>query len=270
MTVDDPRGLDRRGAVAALARARRHAYRPEPYAGQESFVSSHEVAALARAAGIGPGTRVLDLCCGVGGPGRIVVRATGCRLVGVDRGPDALGLARAAAAPGARFVAAEVPALPFAARFDVVLLIETVLAFRDKAPLVAEVARLLAPGGRFALTVEEGPALAPAERAAMPGGGMVWPIELPALVRLLRASGLKPRSVADHTAAHALRARRLAQAFEADREAIASSLGEPALEALVTSHRLWAEWLARRRIRKLALVAERSKGRRRSDAAPML
>jgi len=90
----------------------------------------------------------------------------------------------------------------------------------------------------------------------LPDGDTVWPIELPALVRLLRRSGLEPRSVADHTAAHAQRARRLAAAFEADREAIAAALGAPTLDALVTSHRLWADWLTRRRVRKLALVAD--------------
>lgn len=247
----------RRHVVAALARARRNAYRPEPYRGQESFVSVLEVAALARAVGVGPGSRVLDLCCGVGGPGRIVAGATGCRLVGVDRGLAALALARAGAPPGTRLVAAEVPALPFSGRFDAVLLVETILAFRDKAPLVAEVSRLLAPGGRFALTVEEGPALSAAERAAMPDGDTVWPIELRVLSRLLRRSGLALRSVADHTVAHARLARRLASAFEVDRVAITAALGAAFLDALVVSHRLWADWLARRRVRKLALVAER-------------
>lgn len=253
----------RRRAVAALARARRWAYRPEPYAGQESFVSSHEVLALARAAGVGPGSRVLDLCCGVGGPGRLIARATGCRLVGVDRSPGALALAGEwtgeRPAPAARFVVAEVPRLPFGGRFDVVLLVETVLAFPDKGALVAEVDRLLAAGGRFALTLEEGAPLTPTERRAMPDGETVWPEELSSLRRTLEGAGLAVTSVADHTVAHALRALRLARAFEEDREAIADALGEASLESLVASHRLWAAWLAVRRVRKLALVCARDR-----------
>lgn len=250
---------DRRRVVAALARARRRAYRPEPYAGQESFVSIREVLALARAAGVGPGTRILDLCCGVGAPGRLVACATHCRLLGVDRSPGALALAAESARPGARFVAAEVPRLPFGGRFDVVLLVETVLAFPDKGALVAEVARLLAAGGRFALTLEEGAPLTPAERRAMPAGETVWPVELASLRRTLEGAGFAVTSVADHTAAHALRARRLARAFEEDREAISAALGEASLEALVASHRLWAAWLAVGRVRKLALVFARDR-----------
>ena len=250
---------DRRRAAAALARARREAYRPEPYTGQESFVSIHEVEALARAAGIGPGTQVLDLCCGVGGPGRALDRATGCRRLGVDRSVGALVLAREEARGGGRFLAAEVPRLPLAGRFEVVLLVETFLAFPDKASLLAAVAGLLVPGGRFAFTVEEGAPLSATERGAMPDGDTVWPLELPALRHLLAGSGLGLRSVADHTAAHALRARRLAVAFEADRTAIGAALGEPAADALVASHRLWARWLASRRLRKLAVVCRRSR-----------
>ena len=79
--------------VAALALARQRAYHPEPYDGQESFVGRDEIVALAAAAGIGRGTRVLDLCCGIGGPGRLIARATGCRLYGVDLHPGALVLA---------------------------------------------------------------------------------------------------------------------------------------------------------------------------------
>lgn len=250
---------DRRRRAAALAAARRRAFRPEAYAGQESFVSTAELRALAGAAGITSTSRVLDLCCGVGGPGRVVARATGCRLVGVDRGIDALVLAReATTGGGARFVSAEVPRLPFrSATFDVVLLIETFLAFRDPRPLCAAVAGLLVDGGRFAFTCEEGTPLDATERAAMPESDTVWLSELATLRAHLAAAGLAVRSIVDHTSAHAALARRLGTAFADDRTAIATALGVEAVETLLVSHALWAEWLERRRVRKLAVVCER-------------
>jgi len=54
----------------ALERARLSAYAPGEFVGQESFMRAAEILELATKAGIGPGVSVLDLCCGVAGPGR--------------------------------------------------------------------------------------------------------------------------------------------------------------------------------------------------------
>jgi ubiquinone/menaquinone biosynthesis C-methylase UbiE len=43
---------------------------------------------------------------------------------------------------------------------------------------MAEMARVLEPGGRFAFTVDEGRPLTQPERARMPGADTVWLIEL--------------------------------------------------------------------------------------------
>ena len=56
--------------VEALERARLSAYAPGEFVGQESFMRSAEILDLGRRAGVGPGVTVLDLCCGVAGPGR--------------------------------------------------------------------------------------------------------------------------------------------------------------------------------------------------------
>ena len=62
-----------------------------------------EIRALAERAGIAPGVSVLDLCCGVAGPGRFLTRELGCNYVGVDSSASAVGIARerAAACPAA-------------------------------------------------------------------------------------------------------------------------------------------------------------------------
>lgn len=220
-------------------------------------MTAGEIRELARRARIGPHDSVLDLCCGVAGPGRLIAAETGCHYLGVDRDPAAVALARAATGDLAcSFDVGVVPPVP-AGPFDVVLLLETMLAFRDKAPLLAGVAAALRPGGRFAFTVEEGRPLTVAERAAMPASDTVWPVPLPVLLALLEEHGFEVESVADATDAHQETAQALVAAFLGHHSSIAAELGTPAVDELVTSHRLWAAWLGRGRIRKLGIVAAR-------------
>ena len=111
--------------------------------------------------------------------------------------------------------------------FDVVLLLETMLAFRDKEPLLAGVAAALRPGGRFAFTVEEGRPLTAAERAAMPASDTVWPVLLPALLMLLERHGFEVESVTDATDAHQETAQALVTAFLAPARRSRPSSGRP-------------------------------------------
>ncbi len=70
-----------------------------------------------------------------------------------------------------------------------VLLLETLLAFPDKEPLLRGIASALTIGGRFAFTVEEGSPLTAAERAAMPDAETVWLVPLPDLLSCLELVG---------------------------------------------------------------------------------
>ena len=98
-----------------------------------------EVRKLARQARVGPGVWVLDLCCGVAGPGRMITAESGCHYLGVDCSASALATARELAGNlPCRFEQAHLPPLP-EGRFEVVLLLETMLAFPDKDALVGEV-----------------------------------------------------------------------------------------------------------------------------------
>jgi SAM-dependent methyltransferase len=252
---DDRAPFDR-----ALQRARVSAYAPGEFVGQESFMTAGEIRALAIEAGIGPGVRVLDLCCGVAGPGRLLALELGCSYLGVDAsaGAIAIALARARAEEGqpCDFAIAQVPPLP-AGSFDVVLLLETMLAFEDKDALVREIAAALRPGGRFAFTLEEGPALTAAERAVMPDAGTVWLTPLDVLAAALERAGLVVTFQQDLSRAHRAMVQALAGAFATDAADIAAQIGRRALDELLAAHRLWAEWLEAGRVRKLALVAER-------------
>ena len=216
-----------------------------------------EIRVLAQQAGLGPGVSVLDLCCGVAGPGRFLARELGCPYVGVDSSESAIAIARAhGQGLPCRFEVARVPPLP-PGTFDVVLLLETMLAFPDKTTLVREVARALPSGGRFAFTLEEGQPLTGPERASMPDADTVWLIPVEEMRGLLARSGFAVRWQADWSSAPPATAESLAAAFAADPTSIASLIGRRALDELLAAHRLWSEWLATGRVRKLALVAER-------------
>jgi SAM-dependent methyltransferase len=241
--------------VAALQRARVSAYAPGEFVEQESFMGAREILALARRAGIAPGVSVLDLCCGVAGPGRHITRELGCSYLGVDLSASAIEIARERAAGlPCRFEVAQVPPLP-AGAFDVVLLLETLLAFPDKGPLIGEIAGALTTGGRFAFTLEEGAALTAAERALMPDDDTVWLTPLEEVLEHLERAGLAVLHQEDHSASHRAMADALIAAFSADAAAIAEQLGERALAELLAAHRLWSDWLRDGRVRKLALVA---------------
>ena len=240
----------------SLRRARLAAYAPGQFVGQESFMQATEILALAAEAGIGPGVSVLDLCCGVAGPGRLITAELGCAYLGVDSSRSAIELARTrfAGLPG-RLQVARVPPVP-PGPFDVVLLLETLLAFADKEQLLRGIASVLAPGGRFGFTVEEGRPLTAAERGAMPDADTVRLVPLQDLLSLLSGVGLEVRWMEECSADHRKVADRLVDAFVDDEPAIVTHLGNRALDDLLAAHRLWSHWLSTGRVRKLALVAE--------------
>ncbi len=199
---------------------------------------------------------MLDLCCGIAGPGRLLTRELGCDLLGVDASASAVAIAREQAGDLlCRFAVGEIPPVP-AGPFDVVLLLETMLAFEDKDTLVGGIAAALRPGGRFAFTLEEGPPLTEEERAAMPDADTVWLTPLDEMTASLERAGLVLTWREDHSLAHRLQAQALTEAFAADAEGIAAQIGVRALDELLAGHGLWIDWLGAGRVRKFALVAE--------------
>jgi len=196
-----------------------------------------EILAVARQAGIAPGVSVLDLCCGIAGPGRLITRELGCTYLGVDMSAGAVDVARQRAGDlRCRFEVARIPPVP-PGPFDVVLLFETMLAFPDKETLLHEISGALKVGGRFAFTMEEGAPLTDAEREAMPDSDTVWLTPKDEMLVYLERAGLVVRWQEDHSRSHQAVAESLIDAFAA--------------------HRLWSEWLRDGRVRKLAFVAEK-------------
>jgi SAM-dependent methyltransferase len=243
--------------LTALERARATAYPAGEYVGQESFIRAAEIRRLAHQARVGPGVSVLDLCCGVAGPGRMIAAESGCHYLGVDHSASALATARQLAGNlPCRFEQAHLPPLPEGC-FEVVFLLETMLAFPDKDALIGEVARVLEPGGRFAFTVEEGRPLTQQERARMPAADTVWPIELAELTGVLRNAGLTMTWQQECSSSHHAMATALLRCYRADSPQIAGQIGTQATAELITAHQLWSDWLGSGRVRKFAMVAKK-------------
>jgi SAM-dependent methyltransferase len=243
--------------VHALERARVVAYAPGQFVEQESFMRASEIRALAHQAGAAPGASVLDLCCGIAGPGRFITRELGCCYLGVDFSSSAIDIARERAGElPCRFEVSRVPPLP-RGPFDAVLLFETMLAFPEKGTLVEAVSEALTTGGRFAFTMEEGVPLSESEREGMPDADTVWLTPLEEMLSCLKRGGFVVRWQADFSPSHQAVADSLFNAFTADAENISAQIGRRALEELLAAHRLWSDWLKAGRVRKIALVAEK-------------
>lgn len=242
----------------ALRPARLHAYGHGEFVGQEGFMRVREIRSLALRAGIAPGVSVVDLCCGVAGPGRFITRELGCTYLGLDRSPSTIAIARERAGDLAcRFEVSRIPPVPHGP-FDVALLLETMLAFHDKESLVREISEVLTVGGRFAFTLEAGQPLTDAEREDMPDADTVWPIPLPDMLACLKQFGLRVRWQEECTQSHRAVVDSMIDSLAARASDIARRVGHTALDELLAAHRLWSEWLRDGRVRKLAFVVEKA------------
>jgi ubiquinone/menaquinone biosynthesis C-methylase UbiE len=110
---------------------------------------------VADAASLGRGQRVLDVACGTGVLARQAVARVGSQdlVAGVD--PDAGMLAIAARlTPGVRWHRGTAENLPFAdGSFDAVVSQFGLMFFADRETALAEMLRVLVPGGRLAVAV---------------------------------------------------------------------------------------------------------------------
>ena len=146
-----------------------------------------EMAALGA---LSPGTSVLDVGCGIGGPSRVLATRSGCRVTGIDlvgeycRVATMLAL-RACRDWSVRYCQASALDLPFGdVAFDVVWTQHASMNIEDKRRLYGEMFRVVKPGGRLLLY----------DIVAGPGGPIHFPVPWardPAISFLITAEQLE-------------------------------------------------------------------------------
>jgi ubiquinone/menaquinone biosynthesis C-methylase UbiE len=114
-------------------------------------------AALVESAGLSPGERVLDVACGTGVVARLAAERVGTagHVTGLDVNPGMLAVAHSASTPVAiewREARAEDTQVPDAA-YDVALCQMGLQFFADMGTAMAELSRVLVPGGRLVASV---------------------------------------------------------------------------------------------------------------------
>lgn len=140
-----------------------------------------------------PGQAVLDAGCGTGAALQALLARAECRATGVDFSATMITDARRRLRGKAELVEAPLESLPFAdATFDAVLALN-VLYFADRdGEMIAELHRVLRPGGRLVAYVTEDASMEQ------------WPFVAAGLHRLYDAAGLERALIAAGFAAGAV------------------------------------------------------------------
>jgi SAM-dependent methyltransferase len=195
--------------------------------GQTGWRTAAEQADIVDHLRLGPGSRVLDIACGAGGPSLALVERTGCELSGVDIEPGAIAHANAdAQARGLagrstfEVVDCSRQLVYVDGAFDAVLCIDAISHLPDRFGTLSEWARLLVRGGRLLFTdsVVVTGAVAKSELDIRGGIGFFLLVPPGLNEEAIEAAGLTLLKREDRTAAtaevaaclHAARARRAA------------------------------------------------------------
>ena len=127
--------------------------------GQFSWLTADEFRRFLQWLDLGPGSDVLDVACGSGGPALFMARTTGCRITGMDINENGINTAnQMAEARGmslqARFQQGDAAdPLPYDdSSFDAVTCIDAINHMYNRAEVLGEWYRVLRPNGRLLFT----------------------------------------------------------------------------------------------------------------------
>jgi sarcosine/dimethylglycine N-methyltransferase len=165
--------------------------------------------ALAECAHIGIGTRIVDLCAGLGGPARYMAYRYGAIVTGIELTPTRVAGAaeltrRVGLAGQVRVIEGDVMDLPLPdGSHDAVISQEALLHVPDLGRTFREAHRVLRPGGRLAFTnwIIHRPLSQPQRQLLWDGMAAATLIGIDAHVELLRAAGFAIEASRDETEA---------------------------------------------------------------------
>jgi SAM-dependent methyltransferase len=196
-----------------------------------SFVTLTELRRMADELQLSPDALLVDLACGMGGPGLWIAREAGARLRGIDISAIAVAAARRRAEERGLSQVSEFSRGNFAetelaaAVADGVMSIDALLYAPDKRDALREMARILRPGGRLVFACFE---VEPARVAGLPVLGTDPVADYAAM---LEAAGFDVLSY-DETTAWRERMTSAYQAVIAARTQLVEEMGEAAFQAL--------------------------------------
>lgn len=115
------------------------------------WIERRRIAALVRLAAAQPGQQVLEVGCG---GGHVLERFSHAHLTGIDMSAEMLARTRVRCGGDPDLMRGAAEALPFADRsYDVVLCTEVLEHTRDPAAVIAELMRVVRPGGRVVVSI---------------------------------------------------------------------------------------------------------------------
>jgi SAM-dependent methyltransferase len=152
---------------------------------------------------LGSSDTVLDVGCGMGGPGRFLVDRFGCSVVGIDVLPLRVEIAQALTdltrlGDRVTYRVADATAVPLEDRsMDEVWMLDVALHVRDKRMLFAELARVLRPGGLLVMHDQMAPI--PTSMRPITRQAPYLALPLPRLIRTIQDAGLRVLTWRDTT-----------------------------------------------------------------------
>jgi tocopherol O-methyltransferase len=110
---------------------------------------------LAQLADVKPGSHILDIGCGFGGSSLFLARKYQAAVTGITISPVQVQMATEAAAKerlDASFLLMDADEIDFQTQFDILWSVESISHYQNLEKFFASAAKLLRPGGRFAIT----------------------------------------------------------------------------------------------------------------------
>ncbi len=237
---------------------------PDEDIGQQSFITPRYLDQMIARLAIDGRSRLLDIGSGPGGPAVYLARAAGCRVTGIEISEEGVAAARELAARAglgdrAEFVAADAMRMPFPdGRFDVAISLNAMNVFADKAALLREVRRVLAPDGTLAaLTGTFDLPLDEAAAGAMSRGGRV-PQHFDSLAgyrAVLAEAGFRVEEITEYVADFGVQVGRWAAAYRLHADAVAAEQGREAAERHIAYFETYARLIAEGRAANHLLIA---------------